>query len=368
MNKWWLLLAVAVLSCKAKKETTDFEVNGTIAGVSGQKVYLELNTIENDPVVVDSADVQAGGKFTLHATSKEEALYTLRLGREPYPFAKLVNDSRKITINTDAAGSYNVSGSPASKSLLEFDLKVNRMAQQVFMEGRKVDSLVQLNAPDSMKNMQYGMFEAATADMKAYAADFIRNSKSAIGVVYAFSVYQGIAGQMSLRGFTDTEARELLNQAATKFPGNAAIASMRKQFNPRQAPDFSLPDTAGKQVSLSSFRGQYVLLDFWASWCGPCRRENPNVVQAFQRFRDKNFTILGVSLDKDRDAWLQAIRDDKLAWTQVSDLQYWNSAPAALYKVTGIPYNFLVDPAGNIIAENIRGGDLERKLEEILGK
>jgi thiol-disulfide isomerase/thioredoxin len=113
-------------------------------------------------------------------------------------------------------------------------------------------------------------------------------------------------------------------------------------------------------------RGKYVLVDFWASWCAPCRQENPNVVNAFNRFENKNFTILGVSLDKTREAWLQAIHRDQLTWSHVSDLQYWNNAAAELYEVRSIPYNILIDPQGNIVAEDLRGEELHSTLAKVL--
>ena len=132
------------------------------------------------------------------------------------------------------------------------------------------------------------------------------------------------------------------------------------------APEFSLPDTAGVSVSLSDFRGKYVLLDFWASWCPPCRRENPNVVKAFNEYKDKNFTIVGISLDKDKSKWMKAIADDNLAWTHLSDLKYWDSEIPALYGVRGIPANVLLDPDGAIVAKNITGEDLHKKLKEVI--
>jgi len=133
-----------------------------------------------------------------------------------------------------------------------------------------------------------------------------------------------------------------------------------------QAVDFTQNDTANKPVSLSSFKGKYVLVDFWASWCGPCRKENPAVVAAFNTYKDKNFTILGVSLDQNRDKWLEAIKVDNLTWTHVSDLKFWSNEVAQLYKIQGIPANMLIDPNGKIIARNLRGEDLMQKLQQVL--
>jgi peroxiredoxin len=131
------------------------------------------------------------------------------------------------------------------------------------------------------------------------------------------------------------------------------------------APEITMNNPEGKPISLSSFKGKYVLIDFWASWCGPCRRENPSVIEAYNQFRDQNFTILGVSLDKEKQPWLKAIMDDQLSWTQVSDLQFWDNAAAQSYSVKAIPQNFLVDPEGKIIAKNLFGKRLTKRLGKI---
>jgi len=147
-----------------------------------------------------------------------------------------------------------------------------------------------------------------------------------------------------------------------------SIAQWKQTSVGAVAPEFTQNDPEGNPVNLSDFRGKYVLIDFWASWCGPCRHENPNVVKAYNRFKNKGFTVLGVSLDRpdDKDKWLQAIANDHLTWTHVSDLQYWNNAAAKLYGVNAIPANFLLDPEGVIIGKNLRGEALVNKLLETL--
>ncbi|WP_377189912.1 redoxin domain-containing protein [Mucilaginibacter ximonensis] len=148
------------------------------------------------------------------------------------------------------------------------------------------------------------------------------------------------------------------------------IAKLKRLALGAMAPDFTQADTAGKQVSLHDFKGKYVLVDFWASWCGPCRAENPNVVAAYGKYNAKGFNIIGVSLDQPgaKDKWLKAIHDDHLSWTQVSDLKFWKNDVAQLYSIQSIPQNFLVGPDGKIVAKNLRGEDLENKLKELLDK
>jgi peroxiredoxin len=225
-----------------------------------------------------------------------------------------------------------------------------------------------------MAFMADNAFNLSNEGYNNFLIRYIDTAASPVNALFALSYAQDIN--------MDT-IKNLMANLSKKFPKNSSVAEVVKQFDQyamaqdtkaqssdiavgKTAPDFTLPDTTGKTFSLNSLRGKYVLIDFWASWCMPCRQENPNIVSNYNQFKDKNFTVLGVSLDQDKKAWVKAIKDDGLVWKQVSDLKFWNSEAASLYHVEAIPFNVLIDPNGKIIGTELRGSDLHNKLAEVL--
>ncbi len=357
MKKCVLLLAVLPVIAFAQKGLT---ITGNVIGLKeGTRISITDLNRPGDTI----AKARSGkGVFVLKGSLKEPTIVNINLGDKKGLLTFLDNSSVKIAGNIDQPEQLKITGSKLHYDFQDFKKsfdplfeRLTKINQQLQM-GLRSDSLM-----GAMNNVK--------EDIQKQIDQFIKKHSGSAVSAFVLAATIQLNDDILL---TEQRMNNLKSSALENMYGNylkEMVAETKFTAIGSMAMDFTQADTSGVPVSLSSFRGKYVLLDFWASWCGPCRQENPNVVANFKKFNNKNFTVLGVSLDRQgqRDKWLQAIYKDELTWTHVSDLQFWNNSVAQQYKVQGIPQNFLIGPDGKIVAKNLRGQALEEKLCEVLG-
>ncbi|QNL48924.1 AhpC/TSA family protein [Olivibacter sp. SDN3] len=318
--------------------------------------------------VVDSAFLDENNKFRFRRTAPMPQFYDLKIGNNHYFF--VLSNGEKVGFKAnleDPDGKYDISGSEISSKIKAFS-EINMHYANI---SKKIEGEFQMRLgaePDKEKEIREELLNKYKTNLTEFSQDVLafsqRNIDNLAGF-YAISSLDPVEYEQEMMAYADS--------IKNKFPQNAAVrdfvthmAELKPLSIGNRAPDFELMNEKGKNVKLSDFRGQYTLVDFWASWCVPCREENPNIVSQYNIFKDRNFTVLGVSLDNNQAAWVKAIKDDKLTWIHVSDLQAWNSKAAELYKVSSIPASFLLDPEGVIIAKNLRGIALAEFLQKTL--
>lgn len=370
------VMAILPLAVSAQKP---FTVTGNVKGLkSGDKVYL---VYKNDGADVTDSTTVANGAFAFKGNVAAPLRATLFVNKNPYvsppvpgyslDFKGLYLESAAIKLTgQDSLKRAEISGSKVNDDDKQLKALVKPVTDQLdAVNADYVKLTAEQKKDEAMVKPLQEKYEAAAKGMAPLYLQFAKSNPKSYISLSAIS-------QLASDPEQAAAAEKAYNGLSQEVKGTKAGKDLAQLFSAGKstaigavAMDFTQNDVNDKPVKLSDFRGKYVLLDFWASWCGPCRGENPNVVKAYQTYKDKNFTVLGVSLDNPgkKDAWLGAIEKDGLTWTHVSDLKGWSNAVAVQYGIRGIPANFLIDPQGKIIAKNIRGEELQKKLAEVLG-
>lgn len=366
MKKFLFLSAIAVIfaACQSK---TEYTISGTVSDpiYEGQKVLLAEST-DNEIMTVDSAIV-TDGKFKIKGETDSAVLRFISIGEDANKVRSIVMvEAGKINVVYDSA--FDITGTALNDRYSDFNNDQNELNTKARALSEQYNNAMTDGAITEELEVEItSAYEKIADEAKTKSFDFVKaNIDNELGQ-YIFISTSSM--------FTPEQQKEILAMTSEEFKEKKNVKRLVDQIEAMEAVaigkdfiDFTMKNSKGEYVSLSDYvgKGKYVFVDFWASWCGPCIQEMPNVVKAYEKYKNKDFEIVGVSLDKDEDKWLQGIKDLNMTWPQMSDLKLWESEVVELYAIRGIPHTILLDKEGKIIAKDLRGDKLEEKLAELM--
>ena len=359
-----LILLISITGLKAQL-LNNVTVTGTMTNASPSSMVYLSQLVGQGLEPIDSSAIRNDNSFSLSANIKNANYFQLTLGGKEYTIL-ILKPNQNIHIDVDAnklMDPKNITGSEDTKKVYSMLSTLNSYKAQQDALEIEYQKVYGTPAQDSIGKILIQKYQQIETLKNNYIKNEVSNSPSLASLLFI--------DQLKIDENLDIYER-VDKVLYTKYPNNPFVGDLHRKVSSklklaigRPAPEINLPSPEGPNIKLSSLRGKVVLIDFWASWCSPCRKESPNMVRLYTKYHNKGFEIYSVSLDKEKSSWVKAIADDHLSWTHVSDLRYWSSVAGRDYGVSSIPFTVLIDAKGNIIAKGLRGPALEQKLEEI---